>query len=242
MPVVVSTEELYEEQRKDEELKAPIERETALSLKKLRLDNGDKTIYYDVSDQIRIYVPATLRKRIVNTTHNLSHSSARATKKMIAQFVWPNMQKDINKWVKTCLPCQRSKIHRYNVRIPEHIQVPGDCFHHVYMDIVGPLLASVGYHYCLTMIDRTTEMARGSANSRHNSRYNRNYVFQHVGNSFWNTSGPYNRQRRPIRSTNFWSGSQVNRKPTHQNNGIPPAIQRNYWTMAQIAESCDKMS
>ncbi|KMQ90168.1 pol polyprotein [Lasius niger] len=161
MPVVISTEELYEEQRKDEELKAPIKKGTTLSLKKLSLDNGDKTIYYDVSDQIRIYVPATLRKRIVNTTHNLSHSSTRATKKMIAQrFVWPNMQKDVNKWVKTCLPCQRSKIRRHNVRIPEHIQVPSDCFHHVYMDIVGPLLASVGYRYCLTTEQRDCQRQR----------------------------------------------------------------------------------
>lgn len=99
----------------------------------------------------------TFHKRIINTTHGLSHPSARVTKRMIAQqFVWPNMQKQITQWIKTCLPCQRSKIHRHNVRCPEHIQVPDDRFHHIHIDIVGPLPICNGYRYCLTMMDRTT--------------------------------------------------------------------------------------
>lgn len=157
MPVIVSTEELYEEQQKDEELKTLLRTETSLSLKQFRLDGGEKTIYCDVNKEIRIYVPKTLRKRIFDNTHNLAHPSGRTTKKMIAQrFVWPRMQKDIAYWAKTCLPCQKSKIHRHNHRRPEQIPIPEDRFQHVHMDIVGPLPNSKGYKYCLTIIDRTT--------------------------------------------------------------------------------------
>lgn len=157
MPVVVTTDELYEEQQKDKELQTLLRSETALTLKKLRLDEGDKTIYCDVTDQIRIYVPIVLRKRIFDVTHKASHPSGRTTRKMIAQrFVWPNMQKDIAHWAKTCIACQRAKIHRHNVRSPEQIPVPDDRFSHIHLDVVGPLPPSKGFRYCLTMIDRTT--------------------------------------------------------------------------------------
>lgn len=157
MPVVVTTDELFQEQQNDEELQTLLKSKTAITLKKLRLDDGDKTIYCDVSDQIRIYVPTSLRRRIFDTTHKVSHPSGRTTKKMIARnFVWPSMQKDIAHWAKTCLACQRAKIHRHNIRTPEQIPVPDDRFSHVHLDIVGPLPPSKGFRYCLTIIDRTT--------------------------------------------------------------------------------------
>lgn len=157
MPVIVTTDELFEEQQKDEELRTLLETESSLQLKQLRLDGGDKTIYCSIGEEIRIYVPKTLRKRIFDNTHNLSHPSGRTTKKMIAQrFVWPGMQKEIANWAKTCLPCQKAKIHRHNSRRPEHIPVPDDRFHHIHIDVVGPLPISKGQRYCLTMIDRTT--------------------------------------------------------------------------------------
>jgi len=157
MPVIVTTEDLYKGQQEDEELKTLLRTKTALTLKKLRLDDGEKAIYCDITDQIRIYVPTALRRRIFDVTHKLSHPSGRATRKMIAQrFVWPNMQKDIAYWAKTCLACQKAKIYRHNIRSPEQIPVPDDRFSHIHIDIVGPLPPSKGFRYCLTMIDRTT--------------------------------------------------------------------------------------
>jgi len=158
MPVIVTTDELFEEQQKDEELKALLRTETSLSLKQFRLDGGDKTIYCDVDKEIRIYVPKSLRKRIFDNTHNLAHPSGRTTRKTIAQkFVWPGMQKDIANWAKTCLPCQKAKIHRHTHRRPEQIPVPDDRFQHIHINIIGPLPNSNGSRYCLTMIDRTTK-------------------------------------------------------------------------------------
>jgi len=66
------------------------------------------------------------------------------------------MQKDITNWAKTCLPCQKAKIHRHTHRRPEQIPVLDDRFQHIHIDIIGPLPNSNGSRYCLTMIDRTT--------------------------------------------------------------------------------------
>ncbi|XP_043500950.1 uncharacterized protein LOC122523340 [Polistes fuscatus] len=66
------------------------------------------------------------------------------------------MNGDITRWVRTCLPCQRGKIQRHTKNAPERIPIPDTRFHHVHIDIVGPLPLSRGYRYCLTMIDRFT--------------------------------------------------------------------------------------
>lgn len=94
MPVIVSTQEIAQEQCNDAELQTLLQGHSAL--KKLRLDNSETTIYCDVTNQIRIYIPASLRRRVVETVHNTSHPGIKATRKTIAQrFTWPNMNKDV---------------------------------------------------------------------------------------------------------------------------------------------------
>ena len=46
--------------------------------------------------------------------HTLSHPSIRATVQLVTEkFVWHAMKKDITAWTRTCVSCQRSKIHRH---------------------------------------------------------------------------------------------------------------------------------
>lgn len=157
MPVIVSTQEIAQEQRKDAELQKLLQGQSAITFKKLRLDDSETTIYCDVTNQIRIYIPASLRRRVVETVHSSSHPRIKTTRKMIAQrFVWPSMNRDVANWVRTCLPCQRTKIQRHNQRIPEHISIPDERFQHIHLDIVGPLPIIKGNKYCLTIIDRYT--------------------------------------------------------------------------------------
>jgi len=142
MPIIVTTEELAHKQETDEELKKLLQDGThSLQLKKLRLDNTDTSIYCDISaEEVRPYVPKTLRKQIFDTTHGLSHPSGRSTKHLISKrFIWPGINKDITEWVKTCLQCQKNKIHRHNKIPPEHISIPDTRFDHIHLDIVGPL-------------------------------------------------------------------------------------------------------
>lgn len=158
MPSFFSTADLAEAQSSDDELRNLLQSNTSLILRPLRVDNSDITIFCDVSnDNTRPYIPKILRKRVFDVAHGLSHPSGRITKNLIKQkFVWPSMKKDIVEWARTCLPCQRSKVTRYNRNIPKHIPVPDARFGHVHIDIVGPLPPSHGYRYCLTVIDRFT--------------------------------------------------------------------------------------
>lgn len=127
MPVITTTEELAQAQTNDmklEELLKP--KASSLQLKKLRIDNTDNVVYCDTSGtDVRPYVSSSLRRRIFNATHNLVHPSGRTTSKLISKsFVWPNLNKDVTEWAKTCLHCQRSKIHKHNRNTLERIDIP----------------------------------------------------------------------------------------------------------------------
>ncbi|KAJ0169186.1 hypothetical protein K1T71_015313 [Dendrolimus kikuchii] len=89
--------------------------------------------------------------------NNISHPGIRTTRKMVAKrYFWPDMNKDITKWARTCIQCQKSKVHRHTVsdlgKFPD-----SERFEHIHVDIVGPLPTSQeGYKYCIIIIDRFT--------------------------------------------------------------------------------------
>lgn len=67
------------------------------------------------------------------------------------------MNKDITHWARTCLPCQRAKIHRHVRREnPEKITIPDERFKHIHLDLIGPLLLTNNFKYCLTIVDQYT--------------------------------------------------------------------------------------
>jgi hypothetical protein len=57
---------------------------------------------------------------------------------------------------RSCLDCQRAKVHRHVHLQPEVIPVPHRRFSHLHVDLVGPLPRSEGFSYLFTVIDRTT--------------------------------------------------------------------------------------
>ncbi|GFW50562.1 retrovirus-related Pol polyprotein from transposon 17.6 [Trichonephila clavipes] len=73
---------------------------------------------------------------------------------LIASGNFLGSQKDVAKWARHCLACQKSKIHRHTRSHLSSFQEPSQRFDHVHLDLIGPLLPSNGYTYCLTMIDR----------------------------------------------------------------------------------------
>lgn len=129
-----------------------------LKLKKLTMPNTDVELFCDVStSRIRPYVPEAFRQEVFQAYHKLAHPGRKATVKLISdRFVWPGMRADCGNWVKTCVPCQRSKIHRHTKTPLNHIVVPNKRFSHIHIDIIGPLPPSNNSSYCLTMIDRST--------------------------------------------------------------------------------------
>ena len=66
------------------------------------------------------------------------------------------MNKDVRQWAQTCIPCQKSKVHRHTMTPIGTFATPDARFDHVHIDIVGPLPHSDGFSYVLTCIDRFT--------------------------------------------------------------------------------------
>ncbi|KHJ42497.1 integrase core domain protein [Trichuris suis] len=81
----------------------------------------------------------------------------RGSRRLVTQhYVWPYMNRDVAKWVRCCLLCQRTKVQRHTQTPPSTFTIPDRRFDHVHLDIVGPLPSARGCSYLLTMIDRFT--------------------------------------------------------------------------------------
>ncbi|GBL80060.1 Pro-Pol polyprotein [Araneus ventricosus] len=145
-------------QASDEELQALLSKnELSLLLKPLSTDPTSSKLCDIRNDIVRPYVPASFRKTVFQSLHNLSHPGIRATKRLIGQrFVWPSMQKDITNWTRSCLDCQRSKVIRHTSSPLQSFHLPSARFDHVHLDLVGPLPPSDNCEYLLTCIDRFT--------------------------------------------------------------------------------------
>ncbi|CAH8513258.1 unnamed protein product [Dicrocoelium dendriticum] len=66
------------------------------------------------------------------------------------------MNIDIRQWAKSCIQCQKSKVHRHTITTPGTFSLPDARFKHVHLDIVGPLPPSNGFTHLLTCVDRFT--------------------------------------------------------------------------------------
>ena len=146
------------DQKKDEDVKAYRTAITGLVLEDIPFGPNNDTLLCDVSTgQPRPVVPLSWRKKVFEAIHNLSHPSVRTTTELVAKkFVWHGVKKQVAVWTKACIACQTSKVHRH-VKAPLNVfKVPTRRFHHINVDLVGPLPQSRGYTYLFTIVDRFT--------------------------------------------------------------------------------------
>lgn len=150
-------EQIAISQKDDPEL-SKLQKSSSLVFQEIPLPASDGTILCDVSTgNSRPYVPERFRHAVFNALHNLSHPGIRATQRLLTdRFIWTNVNKDVKHWVKSCLDCQRSKVHKHTVTPLGTFACPDARFNHVHVDIVGPLPPSNGYTYLLTIVDRFT--------------------------------------------------------------------------------------
>ncbi|UYV74544.1 hypothetical protein LAZ67_12000082 [Cordylochernes scorpioides] len=146
-------------QEKDKELKTLIDNSNSsqtIKLIKQQVPFCNKLIYCDISTgNPRPFVPENFRRQIFNSLHNLSHPGIRATRKLITQkYFWPKMNQTINHWSKSCLDCQKSKIHRHTITKHGIFPLLSTRFEHVHLDLIGPLPHSENCTHILTAIDR----------------------------------------------------------------------------------------
>jgi len=119
---------------------------------------GDQILFGDTSTGVfRPFVPKGYREEIVWALHNIHHPGIRGSKRLVcASYCWPGMAAQVAALVRTCLFCQKGKIHKHVKLQAEHIPVPLRRFSHIHVDIVGPLPLSAGSNYIFTILDRTT--------------------------------------------------------------------------------------
>lgn len=129
-----------------------------IKLELINIPSTDQKIWCETSTgKNRPFVPEECRKEVFLKFHDLAHPGIRATRKLVStRYFWPNINKDINHWTKTCISCQKSKVQRHTVSEQGRFDIPQGRFEHIHMDLVGPLNISNGFTYILTIVDRFT--------------------------------------------------------------------------------------
>lgn len=160
LPVKIDFSNLVEQQQTDVELQELLDdpSKSSLKLKLINLPDFLKPIYCDIScTAVRIFIPKNLRRNVFESVHNLAHVGTRATIRQItAKYIWPSVRKDLTEWCRTCLPCQKSKVHKHTISPLGTIPVPNERFQHIHLDLIGPLPLAQNFKFCLTVIDRYT--------------------------------------------------------------------------------------
>ena len=115
----------------------------------------------------RVYVPdsITLQEEIITKHHDselVSHPGYTKTYELITRtYWWPRILEDIKQYVARCERCQATKPNRQPKRNYLHPnEVPQNPWEIVSIDLIGPLLESVGYDGILVIVDRFSKMAR----------------------------------------------------------------------------------
>ena len=105
----------------------------------------------------RLYLPPAYRRALFDSLHSPSHPGIRATRQLVAEkYVWPDMNREVTAWTRSCVSCQQSKVHRHTAQPPAQFLPPDSRFAHIHIDLVGPLPESCGCRYLLTAVDRFT--------------------------------------------------------------------------------------
>ena len=156
VPAVDNFDALATSQQEDAELARFRTGEHSLQLH-ARLPSGRTLVVDDSTGVPRPWIPAHLRPAYFRHVHELAHPGVRATVDLVTRrFVWPSVKRDVTRWTRCCISCQRNKTHRH-VKTPlAPFTPPAGRFQHLHVDIVGPLPPSEGYQYLLTVVDRFT--------------------------------------------------------------------------------------
>ncbi|CAG7719774.1 unnamed protein product [Allacma fusca] len=147
---------IAKEQKTDIELSSFLKSKNKTSLKLAAIPISDSvSVYVDYSTGIdRPFIPKSLRYEIFLAFHGISHPGSRATKALISKrYVWPSMSKDLTKWTKECLSCQKSKIFKHNHSPFGEFPITSERFDHIHIDLIK-VTPCKGNSYCLTIIDR----------------------------------------------------------------------------------------
>ena len=97
-------------------------------------------LYCHISEQGRMsepLVPKSWWKKVIAMYHGLAHGGQKeTTDKVNKPYYWPSLKKDVNNYVKFCMPCQQVKQYRRINSLHGRTKVPNKRFSHLQVDII----------------------------------------------------------------------------------------------------------
>lgn len=114
--------------------------------------------------QSKIVVPASAQDAVLKTFHDhmlAGHPGRKKTFEVISKWFWfPKMRSYIEKYVKQCDTCQRTKpIRQVPAGLLQPLDIPHRPWNQIAMDFIVKLPISNGYDSVLTVVDRFSKMA-----------------------------------------------------------------------------------
>jgi hypothetical protein len=123
-------------------------------------------VYFeDWNGNFRLCVPESMRLQVMDETHNVLTESAhggyaKTYNRIAATYYWPQMSRDVKRYVSTCDICQKSKPRRHApIGLLQPIPIPSHPFEVVSMDFIPELPNSDGFDNILVIVDKLTKYA-----------------------------------------------------------------------------------
>jgi hypothetical protein len=123
------------------------------------VSSQDGIIYVRDGTERKVWVPPTVRPKLIRLYHeppNAGHRGVKATTAAIKNDVfWSSIERDVADFIKYCKTCQTSKNYGKQRQPLKTTPIPKRCFDEVSLDVVGPLpISSTGTKYILVIQDR----------------------------------------------------------------------------------------
>ena len=104
-----------------------------------------------VRTQLRLCIPKTLRKKILQQVHGGRLSPhlgiVHTYDKLREKVWWPSMLKDVNQYIGDCMVCKTNKGHQASMPV-QPMSVPLGPFQHVLISLVLYLSLNVVMYFC----------------------------------------------------------------------------------------------
>lgn len=145
-------------QAADKQLKNILEGKIKCSFRLQPHETPHGPVFMDhTTDTARTYVPTAYHRDVFDALHGLAHGGCKATFQIIkTRYCWPDMSRDIGKWTRCCVQCQRAKVIRHTLTATIPFLPAKRRFGHIHIDLVGPIPPFNGNKYLLTCVDRFT--------------------------------------------------------------------------------------
>ena len=124
-----------------------------------------KRLYLDNGTSWRLCIPCgPLRQRLLGLGHDSLDSGHlgrdKTYQRLARSYYWPGMGKSVDKYVRTCDNCQRSKGDKPRQQLLQPLPVPEEPWKDISIDFITGLPVSADGHDCImTFVDRLTKQA-----------------------------------------------------------------------------------